>query len=122
MTSATLLTPATSSRPGGERPGKTTRAAERAYIRVLVVLDTAVLAVAILVGYLARFGDEEPTGSEIPYVVVAPALLLVWLVSLKAMRCYDDQVLGYGADEYRRVSAASMRLAGGIAKIGRAHV
>ncbi len=53
MTSATLLTPATSSRPGGDRPGKTTRAAERAYIRVLVVLDTAVLAVAILVGYLA---------------------------------------------------------------------
>ncbi|MEU4791145.1 sugar transferase [Micromonospora tulbaghiae] len=118
MTSATLLTPATSSRPGDERPGKTTRAAERAYIRVLVVLDTAVLAVAILVGYLARFGDEEPTGSEIPYVVVAPVLLLVWLVSLKAMRCYDDQVLGYGADEYRRVSAASMRLAGGIAIAG----
>ncbi|GHJ51943.1 polyprenyl glycosylphosphotransferase [Nonomuraea sp. TT08I-71] len=119
MTSATLLTPAsTSSRPGGDRPGPATRAAERAYIRLLVVLDTAVLAVAILIGYVARFGDERPSGSEIPYVVVAPALLLVWLVSLKAMRCYDDQVLGYGADEYRRVNAASLRLAGGIAIAG----
>ena len=112
------VTPAnTATRPGGDRSGPT-RAAERAYIRVLVVLDTAVLAVAILIGYVARFGDEQPSGSEIPYVVVAPALLLAWLVSLRAMRCYDDRVIGYGADEYRRVSAASLRLAGGIAIAG----
>ncbi|MFU8851983.1 sugar transferase [Micromonospora sp. SL1-18] len=119
MTSATLLTPAsTATRPGGDRSGPTTRAAERAYVRVLVVLDTAVLAVAILVGYVARFGDEQPSGSEIPYVLVVPALLLVWLISLRAMRCYDGRVLGHGADEYRRVSAASLRLAGGIAIAG----
>lgn len=118
MTSATLMTPTrTSSRPGDDRAGPT-RAAERAYIRVLVVLDTAVLAVAILVGYVARFGDDRPSGSGVPYAVVAPALLLVWLISLKVMRCYDDRVLGYGADEYRRVSAASLRLAGGIAIVG----
>ncbi len=119
MTSATLLTPArTAPGPGHRRPGPATRAAERAYVRVLAVLDTAVLAVAILIGYAGRFGGAEPVGSEIPYVVVAPGLLLVWLVSLRAMRCYDDRVLGYGADEYRRVSAASLRLAGGIAIAG----
>ncbi|MDI5943076.1 sugar transferase, partial [Micromonospora sp. DH15] len=94
------------------------RVDERAYVRMLVVLDTAVLAVAVLIGYVARFGDEEPVGSKIPYVVVAPVLLLTWLLSLKVLRCYDDRVLGYGADEYRRVGSASLRLAGGTAIAG----
>ncbi|MFF5072493.1 sugar transferase [Micromonospora olivasterospora] len=119
MTSATLLTPAsTPPRPGVDRPRPLARVDERAYVRMLVVLDTAVLAVAVLVGYVARFGDEEPVGSEIPYVLVAPALVITWLLTLKVLRCYDDRVLGYGADEYRRVSMASLRLAGGTAIAG----
>ncbi len=83
----------------------------------LVVLDTAVLAVAVLVGYAVRFGEAAPRG-PVPYVLVAPALVLAWLVSLKALRCYDDRVVGYGADEYRRVSMASLRLAGATAIAG----
>ncbi|MEU8297911.1 sugar transferase [Micromonospora sp. NPDC048909] len=119
MTSATLLTPArTPSKLDGIPSGLVARADERAYVRVLVVLDTTVLTVALLVGYLARFGNEEPGGSKIPYVLVAPGLVLAWLVSLKALGCYDDRVIGYGADEYRRVSTASLRLAGGIAIFG----
>ncbi|MFC4019403.1 sugar transferase [Micromonospora sp. GCM10011542] len=119
MTAATLLTPASpSSRPDGRPAGLLARADERAYVRVLVVLDTAILTVALLVGYVTRFGDEEPSGSKIPYVLVAPGLVLAWLVSLKALGCYDDRVIGYGADEYRRVSSASLRLAGGIAIAG----
>ncbi|QGN47162.1 sugar transferase [Micromonospora sp. WMMD558] len=119
MTSATLMTPARSSSAAGGPPSRpAARAAERSYVRALVVLDTTVLIVAVLVGYVARFGDELPRGAEIPYVVVAPGLVLAWLVSLKALRCYDDRVLGYGADEYRRVSSASLRLAGGIAIAG----
>ncbi|MGN9767833.1 sugar transferase [Micromonospora sp. SD12] len=118
MTSATLLTPAsTSSRPDEPRPGPA-RTRERAYVRSLVVLDTTVLTVAVLVGYVARFGDDAPGGSKIPYVLVAPGLVLAWLVSLRVLRCYDDRVLGYGADEYRRVGTASLRLAGGIAIAG----
>ncbi|WP_433387215.1 sugar transferase [Micromonospora sp. KLBMP9576] len=118
MSSATLLTPArTSSRPDGPRPGPV-RTSERSYVRSLVVLDTTVLVVAVLVGYVARFGDDDPGGSKIPYVLVAPGLVLAWLVSLRLLRCYDDRVLGYGADEYRRVSTASVRLAGGIAIFG----
>ncbi|MGS2616978.1 sugar transferase [Micromonospora sp. LZ34] len=119
MTSATLLTPArTPPRPDGPPYGLVARADERAYARVLVVLDATILTVAVLVGYVARFGEETPSGSKIPYVLVAPGLVLAWLVSLKALGCYDDRVLGYGADEYRRVSAASLRLAGGIAIAG----
>ncbi|WP_434744096.1 sugar transferase [Micromonospora sp. SH-82] len=94
------------------------RADERAYVQSLVVLDTVIVALAVLAGYLTRFGDAAPRGSEIPYVLVAPGLVLAWLVSLKAMRCYDDRVLGYGADEYRRVGVAGMRLAAGVAILG----
>ncbi|SCL18372.1 Undecaprenyl-phosphate galactose phosphotransferase, WbaP/exopolysaccharide biosynthesis polyprenyl glycosylphosphotransferase [Micromonospora nigra] len=119
MTSATLLTPArTSTPPGGAPRGAGARTNQRSYIRSLVVLDASVLTVAVLVGYAARFGGAAPSGSRIPYVLVAPALVLAWLVSLKALRCYDDRVVGYGADEYRRVSMASLRLAGGIAIAG----
>ncbi|MBO4162871.1 sugar transferase [Micromonospora antibiotica] len=120
MTSATLSTPVRTppSAPGRRSAGTRSQANQRGYVRTLVVLDTAVLSLAVLAGYATRFGDAVPRGSEIPYVVVAPALVLVWLVSLKALRCYDDRVLGYGADEYRRVSGASLRLAGGVAIAG----
>ncbi|WP_406072446.1 sugar transferase [Micromonospora sp. NBC_01638] len=118
MSAATLLTPATSAAPNDRRAGLVARADERSYVRVLVVLDTTVLIVALLIGYVTRFGDDEPTGSEIPYVLVAPGLVLAWLISLKALGCYDDRVIGYGADEYRRVSSASLRLAGAIAIFG----
>ncbi|WBB71090.1 sugar transferase [Micromonospora sp. WMMD812] len=114
-----MLTPArTASGTDADASGALDRADERAYIRVLVVLDTAVLTVALLVGYLARFGDGEPSSWQISYVLVAPALMLAWLVSLKALGCYDDRVIGYGADEYRRVGTASLRLAGGVAILG----
>ncbi|MFI5489948.1 sugar transferase [Micromonospora echinaurantiaca] len=119
MTSATLLTPArTPASPDGSPSGLVARADERAYVRVLVVLDASILTVAVLIGYVARFGEDVPTGSRVPYVLVAPGVVLAWLVSLKALGCYDDRVLGYGADEYRRVSAASLRLAGGVAIAG----
>ncbi|MEU8183802.1 sugar transferase [Micromonospora sp. NPDC049044] len=113
-----MLTPATTAEPNDNRAGLVARADERSYIRVMVVLDTTVLIIALLIGYVTRFGDGEPAGSEIPYVLVAPGLVLAWLTSLKALGCYDDRVIGYGADEYRRVSSASLRLAGAIAIIG----
>ena len=119
MTSGTMLSPATVSVTAG-RSRVTMRMLQRPYVRTVVLLDAAVIALAVGGGYLARFGGDEKStgGSEIPYVVVAPALVLTWLVTLKMLRCYDNRVLGYGADEYRRVSAASFRLAGGVAIAG----
>ncbi|WP_341717322.1 sugar transferase [Micromonospora sp. FIMYZ51] len=117
MTSTTLLTPArSSSRPEGVSSFASVRGDLRSYVRSLVVLDTSVLTVAVLIGYAARFGDSTPSG--VPYVLFAPGLVLAWLVSLKVMRCYDNRVIGYGADEYRRVSMASLRLAGAVAIAG----
>lgn len=119
MTSATLLSSATL--PPELPPGAsavTTRSRHRAYVRTTVVFDSIALGVAVLIGYFARFGGDDPRGSDISYFIIGPALVLVWLLSLRGLRCYDDRVLGYGADEYRRVTAASLRLAGGIAIAG----
>lgn len=116
MNSATLLTSGRST-AGGLTPPRT-RAALRSYLRALVVLDTAALSLAVILGYLTRFGIGPPGGAVLPYAVFAPGLVLAWLVSLKALRCYDDRVVGYGADEYRRVGVASLRLASGVVIVG----
>ena len=119
MTSATLINAAVV-QPGStpEAPTAVLHARQRAYIRAVAALDISILGAAVLAGYLVRFGAEEATGADLPYVLVTPCLMIAWLASLKVLRCYDDRVLGYGADEYRRVITASLRLAGTIAIIG----
>ncbi|WP_348775179.1 sugar transferase [Solwaraspora sp. WMMD791] len=101
-----------------EAPTAVLHARQRAYVRAIAALDMSILCTAVLAGYLVRFGAEEATGADLPYVLVTPLLLIAWLASLKLLRCYDDRVLGYGADEYRRVITASLRLAGTVAIIG----
>jgi exopolysaccharide biosynthesis polyprenyl glycosylphosphotransferase len=123
VTSATLLTPA---RVGIEStletPAARVRARMRAYARALMLVDGAIIALAVVAGYFGRFnftlspfGGALPYGSEIPYAVLCPALVLAWLGSVKVLRGYDVNVLGYGADEYRRVTSGSLRLAGAVA-------
>ncbi|MEV0395974.1 sugar transferase [Polymorphospora rubra] len=120
MSSATLSSPAAVQAAGPQARAESLRVRQRAYVRAIFVLDTVVLVLAVLGAYLIRFGTSEPRGrgSDISYLIVGPALVLVWLISLKLLHCYDDRVLGYGADEYRRVTSASLRLAATIAIAG----
>lgn len=124
--STTLLTPATA-RPelAPPRPGtRTLRDRQQVYVHAVLISDIAIIGLAVVGGYLARlhgyttFGGGQLAASDVPYIAVGPGLVLAWLVSLKLVRCYDDRVLGYGADEYRRVASASLRLAGAIAIAG----
>ncbi|WP_326555118.1 sugar transferase [Micromonospora sp. NBC_01813] len=101
-----------------EAPTAVLHARQRAYVRAIAALDISILCAAVLAGYLVRFGTGEAAGADLPYVLVTPCLMIAWLASLKVLRCYDDRVLGYGADEYRRVITASLRLAGMVAIIG----
>jgi exopolysaccharide biosynthesis polyprenyl glycosylphosphotransferase len=94
------------------------RMRQRAYIRGIFVLDTIVIMSAVLAGYFARFRGEQPLGADVPYLPLGASLVIAWLISLKLLHCYDDRMLGYGADEYRRVMSASLRLAGGTAILG----
>lgn len=116
MTSATLLSPrSVPPEAGPGAPTSSSRVRQRAYVRTIVLLDAAVVTAAVVIGYLARFGLEEPGRGRLPSVVVGPVLVLAWLAALKLLRCYDDRILGYGADEYRRVTGAGLRLAAVIA-------
>lgn len=118
MAAATYTSTSARVDSGPHVAGASLRARQRAYVRTMVGVDTVAIVLAVLGGYGARFQGSEPLGSSVPYSVVGTGLVLVWLLSLRLMRCYDDRVLGYGADEYRRVAAASMRLAGGVAIAG----
>jgi len=89
----------------------------RAYMRVLVVIDLLVVSGSVAAGYLARF-QGSPTGTDIPYVPVGIGLVGLWMLFLAWTRSYDERILGYGADEYRRVVGASFKLAGAVAIAG----
>jgi exopolysaccharide biosynthesis polyprenyl glycosylphosphotransferase len=90
---------------------------KRSYIRRVVVIDVLVVTVAVMLGYLARFQGDRAPGTTVPYVPVGIGLVALWGLVLAWNRCYDDRILGYGADEYRRVVGGSLKLAGGVAII-----
>jgi exopolysaccharide biosynthesis polyprenyl glycosylphosphotransferase len=92
----------------------TAQAQKRAYIRQVVIVDVLIITVAVLLGYLARFQGDGPR-TDVPYVPVGGGLVLLWWLVLLWNRCYDERTLGYGADEYRRVVGASLKLAGAVA-------
>ena len=92
-------------------------ARKRAYIGAIFFVDVFVVTIAVLVGYLARF-QASPPDTNVPYVPVGLGLVAVWMLLLMWTRCYDDRILFYGADEYRRVVGASLKLAGGVAVAG----
>jgi exopolysaccharide biosynthesis polyprenyl glycosylphosphotransferase len=90
------------------------QAHKRSYLRSVAALDLFIITAAVLVGYMGRFQDSRP-GTSVPYVPVGLGLIVVWGLALVINRCYDDHVVGYGADEYRRVIGGSVKLAGGVA-------
>jgi exopolysaccharide biosynthesis polyprenyl glycosylphosphotransferase len=93
------------------------RVRKRAYVRLLVGVDLSVVALAVWGGYLARFQGGSAL-TDIPYEWVGLGLISLWMLFLVWNRCYDDRVLGYGADEYRRMVSASLKLAGSVAIAG----
>jgi exopolysaccharide biosynthesis polyprenyl glycosylphosphotransferase len=126
VTSATLVTPGSTRPETAPRaiPHTLVRAHQRNYVRTMFVLDAVIVLLAAVAGYFARFnGYQSEFGgggpaSSIPYSLVVPGLAVAWLISLRLSRCYDDKLLGYGADEYRRVTWATLRLAGAVAIVG----
>jgi exopolysaccharide biosynthesis polyprenyl glycosylphosphotransferase len=93
-----------------------TRIRLRTYVRTVVAIDAVVITTATFGGYFARFAETHgPVGAVPNYGIVAPLLIISWLLSLRFLRCYDPQVLGYGAEEYRHVLQGSFRLAAIIA-------
>ncbi len=96
------------------RAAVTSRVLRRAYLRRVVAVDAVAMAVSVVLGYRFRFWGADPA-TEVSYGIVGVGLAALWLAVLAWNRCYDERVVGYGPEEYRRVTGGSVKLAGGVA-------
>jgi exopolysaccharide biosynthesis polyprenyl glycosylphosphotransferase len=84
----------------------------------LRLVDAFVVTWAVLGAYVIRFGfepgDVGPSLDEV-YGWLSVALAAVWWLMLGAWNSRQSRILGAGADEYKRVAAASLWLFGLVA-------
>ncbi|MGP4031786.1 sugar transferase [Pseudarthrobacter sp. 1C304] len=83
-------------------------------------MDAFVVIWAVIGAFMIRFGMESDvllTDQDLPYAILSVALGLAWWVMLGAWSSREPRILGAGADEYKRVAAASLWLFGLIATV-----
>lgn len=87
------------------------------YRRILIATDFAAIAVAVIFStFLVTPRDLTLVGVlRLPYLVVAPALGLAWLLALGAGASRNPWITGAGVEEYMRVIKVSLYVFGGIA-------
>lgn len=86
--------------------------------RLLGIVDAFVVIWAVVGAFLIRFGVEPDfvvAGQELTYVWLSAALAIIWWIMLGAWNSRQSRILGSGADEYKRVAAASLWLFGIVA-------
>ncbi|MDP4333962.1 sugar transferase [Curtobacterium sp. A7_M15] len=86
----------------------------------LAGLDLALLLVAFAVAHLVRFPGELPVGSSAAgwtEFVVAPVMIVAWMVLLTASRSRDPRIVGVGGDEFRRLITASLVTVASVAGV-----
>jgi exopolysaccharide biosynthesis polyprenyl glycosylphosphotransferase len=90
----------------------------RRWSRLLGVVDAFVIIWAVVGAFIIRFGVEPDfmvAGQEVAYLWLSAALVIAWWFMLGAWNSRQSRILGSGADEYKRVSAASLWLFGVVA-------
>jgi exopolysaccharide biosynthesis polyprenyl glycosylphosphotransferase len=85
------------------------------YRRVLVCIDIAILLFSTFVAMWFRFGSNTDSVHGLSYALLSLLIVPVWLGMLVLTRGYEMRYLGTGAEEFKRVSAASLRLGAGTA-------
>lgn len=90
------------------------------YRKILLAFDLAVVTLAVAVAHLTRFGVETQYMSgggnlNISYIAVSVGIWAAWAASLSVYRTRDARIVGTGADEYRRVTSATVVVIGLIA-------
>lgn len=86
--------------------------------RRLRVVDAFVVIWAVVGAYVLRFGIESSpvtSGDAAAYSLFSVGLIVAWWIMLGAWNSRQSRILGAGADEYKRVAAASLWLFGLIA-------
>lgn len=86
--------------------------------RLLGLVDAFVVVWAVVGAFLIRFGIEPDfvgPAEEVTYIWLSAALAIIWWFMLGAWNSRQSRILGSGADEYKRVAAASLWLFGIVA-------
>jgi exopolysaccharide biosynthesis polyprenyl glycosylphosphotransferase len=83
------------------------------HINLLRLTDSLMVSGAVLVGYLlSSIGFAPGVESDRGGFLTAALVTLLWVVALEIYRTRDSKVLGVGADEYKRVASATLRIFG----------
>ncbi len=88
------------------------------YARRLVAADFVCVVLAVGLAQWLRFGGiagTTPTNLYSNYTYVSLAIAALWMLALTTTRSRSPRVIGNGAEEYRRVLAATFSTFGGIA-------
>ncbi|MBJ8343512.1 sugar transferase [Antrihabitans sp. YC2-6] len=91
------------------------------YGRRLALSDAVVVIAAVAIAQVVRFGGLDggqvplPIQGEFGYSIVSVGIAAAWLTLLSFFNTRSQQVIGSGAEEYRRIASASFRLFGVIA-------
>jgi exopolysaccharide biosynthesis polyprenyl glycosylphosphotransferase len=89
----------------------------RSYRLILSACDLLAIGIAVLIARsLATPIDDARIGlTGIPYALAAPAIGLIWFVTLAAGGSRNPWITGAGVEEYRRVIRISLFVFGGVA-------
>ncbi|MFJ4209301.1 sugar transferase [Paenarthrobacter sp. NPDC089675] len=85
----------------------------------LMLVDFFFITWAVAIAELLRFGLDRPSlgiGSvQTPYPLVSLVIDVLWWVCLGVLGTREPRILGFGAEEYRRVTTSSLWLFGATA-------
>jgi exopolysaccharide biosynthesis polyprenyl glycosylphosphotransferase len=90
---------------------------QRRYLRLLVMVDLAIVLASTLVALHVRFGSANESVHGVSYAMLSLILVPSWMAFLVMSRAYEMRFVGTGADEFKRVSSASLRLMAVVAVI-----
>lgn len=97
------------------------RAWVTAYLTRVSWSDALVVTVAVLAAQIFRFGSDDPLqpngGWGLPATFVSIALIVCWLLALRATQSLDRRIVGSGPQEYSRVITACLSLFGVLAML-----
>ncbi len=97
------------------------RAWVTAYLTRVSWSDAVVVTVAVLAAQIFRFGSDDPLqpngGWGLPATFVSIALIVCWLLALRATQSLDRRIVGSGPQEYSRVITACLSLFGVLAML-----
>jgi exopolysaccharide biosynthesis polyprenyl glycosylphosphotransferase len=86
------------------------------HINFLRTTDSFLVVAAVFAGYqLSSAGVASGVRGDGGTLVTAAAVALLWPAALEIYRTRDAKVLGVGADEFKRVASASLRIFGLLA-------